>query len=201
MLSDTFSTGTPAHSKPQAIYSYQFRLEPGLYQVRFAARDRQSGRLGSDMQWIEIPDLKKSGFTLSSLFIGERLKEEEASRATTTGGQEESLTRGLMLIAPDRRFPRTTLMRFTTYIYNAKWSAAVPADVALQVQVFRDDQPVITTPLSKVRTEGLTDHTRIPYAAEIALAQLPAGRYVLQVTAIDRAAKASAPRRVNFTVE
>jgi VWFA-related protein len=196
----TSPDGPAASTKPHAIYSFQFRLGPGLYQVRFAARDRQSGLLGSDMQWIEIPDLRKSGFTLSSLFLGERLKAEQAS-AVVTGGQQDTLTGDLILIAPDRRFQRTASMRFTTYIYNAKWSEAVPADVALQVQVFRDDQPIITTPLSKVKTEGLKDHTRIPYAAEIPLAQLPAGRYALQVTAIDRAAKASASRRVSFTVE
>jgi hypothetical protein len=30
-------------------------LPPGLYQVRVAVRDRQSGRSGSAMTWIEIP--------------------------------------------------------------------------------------------------------------------------------------------------
>jgi hypothetical protein len=193
-----YVTQTADGARPQAIYSFQFRLNPGLYQVRFAARDRQTGRLGSAMQWIEIPDLKRSGLTLSSLFLGERMPEEKAGEGA---GQQEALTRGLMIIAPDRSFPRTTSMRFTTYIYNAKWSASAPVDVALQIQVFRDDQPVITTPLSRLKTEGLTDFSRIPYAAEIALAQLPPGRYALQVTAIDRAAKTSASRRVSFMVE
>jgi len=30
-------------------------LPPGLYQVRVAVRDRQTGRTGSAMTWIEIP--------------------------------------------------------------------------------------------------------------------------------------------------
>jgi hypothetical protein len=30
-------------------------LPPGLYQVRVAFRDRQTGRTGSAMTWIEIP--------------------------------------------------------------------------------------------------------------------------------------------------
>lgn len=30
-------------------------IRPGLYQVRVAVRDRQTGRLGSAMQWIEVP--------------------------------------------------------------------------------------------------------------------------------------------------
>jgi hypothetical protein len=87
-----------------------------------------------------------------------------------------------------------------TFIYNAANSPA-PADVVLQVQVFRDDQPVLTTPLRKIETRDVPDIARIPYAAEIPLSTFPAGRYVLQVTAIDRAAKASASQRVNFSVE
>ncbi|HYN86796.1 MAG TPA: VWA domain-containing protein [Pyrinomonadaceae bacterium] len=186
--------GDGTAARPKAIYSFQFRVNPGIYQVRFAARDRQTGRLGSAIEWVEVPDFKSAGFTLSSLFVGERMPEEES-------GGVHDLTGGLMLIAPDRRFPRATPMRFTTFIYNAKWSAAAPVDVALQVQVFRDDQPVVTTPLSRVKTEGVQDFSRIPYAAEIPLAQLTPGRYALQVTAIDRAAKASASRRISFTVE
>ncbi|HVF56959.1 MAG TPA: VWA domain-containing protein [Pyrinomonadaceae bacterium] len=178
------------------MYSHQFRLPPGLYQVRVAARDPSGGRTGSAMQWVEIPDLKKGRFSLSSIFVAER---------TTTADpktiKEEDLSKGVMLNV-DRRFARTSWVRFVTYIYNAARPAGgAPPDVALQVQVFRDDQPVITAPLKKVSTDGLQDASRIPYAAEFGLASLPAGRYVLQVTAIDRAARSSASQRINFRVE
>jgi hypothetical protein len=35
-------------------WSQVLPLPPGLYQVRVAVRDRQSGRTGSAMEWIEI---------------------------------------------------------------------------------------------------------------------------------------------------
>jgi VWFA-related protein len=180
----------------RVIYSVQYRLMPGLYQVRVAARDRTNGRTGSAMQWVEIPDLKEQRLAMSSIFLGERTNEAQSEQAAADGS-----TLGVMLSA-DRRFARTSWIRFVTYIYNAAatGSPAQP-DVALQVQVFRDDQPVITTPLRKVDTENVTDVARIPYAAEIPLASLPLGRYVLQVTAIDRAAKSSASQRVSFIVE
>jgi hypothetical protein len=107
-----------------------------------------------------------------------------------------------VLLSADRRFASTSWMRFVTYIYNASLSpSTTQADVALQVQVFRDDQPVITTPLRKIETAGVQDMARIPYAAEIALASLPVGRYVLQVTAIDRTAKSSASQRIGFMIQ
>ena len=88
-----------------------------------------------------------------------------------------------------------------TFVYNASAAGAARPDVALQIQLFRDDQPVFTAPLSKLTTEGFADTTRIPYAAELALTSFPAGRYVLQVTAIDRAAKTSVSQRTSFIVE
>jgi hypothetical protein len=87
-------------------------------------------------------------------------------------------------------------------VYNA---ALAPADskpdLAIQVQVVRDDQPVVTTALKRVSVEELSDKTRIPYAAEISLSGLPAGRYLLQVTAVDRVAKKSASQQTRFEIE
>jgi hypothetical protein len=88
-----------------------------------------------------------------------------------------------------------------TYVYNAAPGPAQRPDVALQIQIFRDDQPVFTAPLKALSTEGVTDLSHIPYAAELALASFPAGRYVLQITAIDRAAKTSATQRTGFIIE
>jgi hypothetical protein len=149
------------------------------------------------MQWVEIPDPKKKAFFLSSIFVGERVPDEAPPSAGE--GPDEALMRGVTLTA-DRRLARTSLLRFVTFIYNAA-NAPAPADVVLQVQVFRDDQPVLTTPLRKIDTRDVPDIARIPYAAEIPLNTFPAGRYVLQITAIDRAAKASASQRINFSVE
>lgn len=176
--------------------SYQIMLSPGLYQVRFAVRDRVTGRAGSAMQWVEIPDPRKKGFFLSSLFVAERVPAEQSNQDANA----DPLLRGVSQTAA-RRFANTSWLRFVTYVYNASRTDAAPADVVLQVQIFRDDQPVMTTPLRKIGTEGVEDLARIPYAAEVPLDSLPAGRYVLQVTAIDRAAKASASQRVNFSIE
>jgi len=74
-------------------------------------------------------------------------------------------------------------------------------DLAVQVQVFRDNEPVITDPLHKISVEGIADLSRVPYAAELTLDGLRPGRYVLQVTVIDRIAKTSASQRFAFQVD
>ena len=176
------------------FYNHQVRIKPGLYQVRVAARDEKSGRTGSASQWIEIPDLAKRALTMSSLLIG--------GRPAQAAGAQGNAIESPVVISVERRFPHNSKLRFLTEIYNATRGAAANAapDVAIQVQVFRDDQPVVTTALRKVSTEGLTDLTRIPYGAEILLDNLPAGHYVLRLTAIDRIAKTSASRDIGFEI-
>ncbi len=176
------------------VYSFTLALQPGLYQVRAATRDSGSGRTGSAMQWIEVPELTKQ-FAMSSLFIGER-----AAGQSPSAVKPEDLPRSVMLNV-DRRFARTSHIRFLTYVYNPAGAASSQPDVALQIQLFRDDQPVFTAPLVKLKTNGGTGNSTLPYMAELDLSTFPPGRYVLQVTAIDRAGKTSTARRARFVVE
>ena len=67
--------------------------------------------------------------------------------------------------------------------------------------MLRDGQPVITTALRKVSTEGAEALERLPYAADVSLEGLPAGFYLLQVTAIDRVSKTSASQQMRFEIE
>jgi VWFA-related protein len=190
---------TPTQHIPESaqhvIYSFRVPLAPGLYQVRAAARDLNSGRTGSAMQWVEMPELKKQQFAMSSIFLGEREAGQQAAQV-----KAEDISQGVLL-SVDRRFARTSHVRFLTFVYNSATAPTGTPDVAIQVQLFRDDQPVMTAPLSKLRADAGTDFTRLPYMAELSLASFPRGRYVLQLTAIDRAAKTSASQRTRFVIE
>ncbi len=131
----------------------------------------------------------------------------------------------------DHRFAGASRLRFLTFVYNAiggssagadstpvpaSQGTAVPGnsvpasstigpnnspDLAVQVQLFRDNEPVITMPLHKIQVEGTSDLRRLPYAAELTLGGLQPGRYVLLVTVIDRVAKASASQKFGFQVD
>ena len=190
------ATRAASSRTPDFIYHYRTSLQPGLYQVRMAARDARSGRTGSAMQWIEIPDLKSQKLLMSSLLIGER-----ADTPLPANLNPAAIPTATMSVS--HRLPRNSYLRFITYIYNASrgTNGTAEPDVALQVQVLRDDQPVITTTLRKVQTAGITDMARLPYIAEIPLSGMLAGRYVLQVSVIDRLAKNSATQRTEFEIE
>ena len=174
------------------VYSHRAPLAPGLYQVRVAARDDGSGRVGSAMKWVEVPDLKSKALTLSSLLVG----------AQAAGGQQQqqqAAPQGQGAGAPalqfsvDRRFRRASRLSFMVFVYNAVAAAGGKPDLTAQVQVFhRSGQAIVNTPMRPLDVRDVTDTARVPFVGSFPLQSLPPGRYALQVNVEDRAAKTRA---------
>lgn len=180
------------------LHSYQLKLTPGLYQVRVAARDVKSGRTGSAVQWVEIPDLTKRRLATSSVIISERAADAKAGQQTGAAGGGAADARFVV----DRRVARNSHLRYLTFVYNASRGKAgtMPPDVTVQTQILRGGEVVVTSRPSRISVEG-KDPDRLPYAAEISLDRLPAGRYELLVHVEDRIAKTDSRQRVNFEVK
>ncbi|HEX8845953.1 MAG TPA: VWA domain-containing protein [Pyrinomonadaceae bacterium] len=184
------SADAKATSNPGVIYNHKLPLKPGIYQVRVAARDAASGRVGSAAKWIEIPDLASRRLALSSLLIGGQF---------VGSGQKQGSEQ--VQFSVDRRFTRGSHLNFLTIIYNAARDGNALPDLESQIQISRDGQTIVTSPLRKVSLDQGADMARIPYGADIALQNLPAGRYVLLVKINDRKASASATQLTTFDIE
>ena len=176
-------------------YGYPVYVSPGLYQVRVGVRDEKTGRTGTAHGWIEIPDLSSGQLALSSLLMGLRAQPEISTAST-----ERNVP--LVDLSVAHNFSANGYLRFLVIVYNAAIASTdAKPDVAIQVQLVRDNQPVVTAALKKVAVKDLVDLTRIPYAAELSLSGLPPGRYVLHVTVVDRVAKKSASQETRFDLE
>jgi hypothetical protein len=168
-------------------------LPPGLYQVRVAVRDSQSGRTGSAIEWIEIPAAGLRTFSMSSLFLGERPAELASADKHPTGPQP-------VRVNVDRRFARTSVLRFQTYDYNASRGTSEP-NVWISARVLRGSQQVAVVAPSRIPPDVSKDLERMPYWSEINLSQLSAGWYTLQVSANDKLSGSSAVQSSRFLVE
>ncbi|HEX8493675.1 MAG TPA: VWA domain-containing protein [Pyrinomonadaceae bacterium] len=180
------------------IYNHRAPLSPGLYQVRVAARDERSGRIGSAMQWIEIPDLKSKTLSLSSLLIGVQPvgETQKVSETPTTVPQVQ--------FSVNHSFKRSSRLGFLAFIYNAAHASSESGaiDLTSQVQVFNSQgQMVIETPARRLAINGDADLARIPYAASFPLQALAPDSYVLRVIITDRIKKTTAMQQVSFTIE
>jgi VWFA-related protein len=178
-------------------YTHTVFPRPGLYQVRVAARDGLSGRIGTAKSWIQIPNLSEKKLTLSSIVVGERSAANSAE-AIVPG----RLFSNQIPLNIARRFKQDSFLRCLVFVYNASRAGTDRlADVAIQVQVLRNNKPVITTAVKQVAAQPGQDQDRLPYASEISLKGLAPGRYVLNISAIDRTAKTSASEQMRFDVQ
>jgi VWFA-related protein len=170
------------------FYNHHTPLAPGIYQFRVAARDEKSGRVGSAIQWIVIPDLAKSQLTLSSVLLGGQVLEDK-SKAGTPHVQ----------LSVDHSFPRTSQLGYWVFVYNAKRDASGAPQLTVQTQVLRDGQAVLSSPQRRVSSAG-QDVERIPFGEELALKTLAPGKYDLKVTVTDGVAGTSATQLADFVV-
>jgi VWFA-related protein len=177
------------------IYNHRAPLAPGIYQVRVAAREVRSSRVGSAMEWIVVPDLQSHQLALSSLLIGGKVLESNKPAVPQEPAQVQ--------LSVDRRFPRNSSLGFWLFIYNAMRDAkgSGKPNLTVQVQVLRDGRSLVTTPQRPLRTEGMSDLDRIPYGGDVALNSLTAGRYELRVTVTDVLANAATTLTSDFEVE
>ncbi len=160
------------------LWNQQLPLPPGLYQLRVAARDRRTGRTGSQSQWVEIP-APAGRLSLSSVFLGEVQPGGAASARRVS-------------VNVSRRFARGSRLRFQIFVYGA-----AGAPVQLRARVMRGGATLLTVPASALAGG---DATRVTYTGEVELSGLEAGRYVLEVTA-EGASGASAAQRAEFVLE
>jgi VWFA-related protein len=200
-LNDLLTLQTNAKENDEAssdtiVSTYTLRLGPGLYQVRVAARDQNSGRIGTTNAWIEIPDLSAPKLALSSLIVGGG---QQTKLLTPTSQRNVVDQMGLNV---DRRYLQNSVMRMLVFAYNAKLAndTARP-NVNIKVEIIHNHQAVVSSPIRKISTDGIADLKRLPYAADISLAGLGRGHYELKVTAVDELTKNTAAQEWRFEIE
>jgi hypothetical protein len=177
-------------------YSFIFPVKkPGAYQMRVAIIDRGNKEVGSANQFVDVPNLKKHGVTLSGILLENMTTQlwgqlMSGDSRVLTGGNSTASKPDPLQDTSVRRFKRGTVLRYGVEIYNAKLTAGQQPQIRLQTRVFHDRIKVFEG------AERLLDPTMQPGSKEpvftdaVSLgANLPPGDYVLQVVVTDGLAK------------
>ncbi len=171
-------------------FQQRLALPPGRYEIRFAARDMGKQKLGGSSQWIEIPNLKDGALALSGVFLS-----KGAPKAAGPGGEAAEDIKDVQAL---RRFSAKDTLYFQVYAYNLKEEP--DADAVMQAQLRQGETLVAASQPQPVKVER-KDGALLPQTNGMPLAGLPAGRYALRVVVMDKRAKATASRDVDFSVE
>jgi VWFA-related protein len=171
------------------IYNQHTPMAPGIYQVRVAARDEKTGRVGSAMQWVVIPDLATHQLALSSVLLGGQVLED----ARTKDGSAQ------VQLSVDHRFVRSASLGYWIFVYNAKRNGGGTPSLTVQTRVLQNGQLIVTAPRRSI-VNGAPDPERIPYGEQLSLSSLAPGKYDLQVTITDTIAGTSVTQSIDFEV-
>jgi VWFA-related protein len=170
------------------VFQFMFPIKkPGAYQFRVAIRDATGGSVGSASQFIQVPDLKKRGLTVSSIVIQNVTADEWRNIASGGANSVSSASSDTAL----RRISGGSVLRYGYEIYNAKLDASRKPDLTTRVRVFREGKLFYEGKDTPVAIAGQTDLGHIKNAGAIAIGkQMDPGDYVLQVVVTDSLAKA-----------
>jgi VWFA-related protein len=176
-----------AAESSSSIYNSRLQLAPGLYQVRVATRDPNSGRMGSAQQWIEVPDLRLRRLTLSSLLLGL----QSVGQATPNSSSPQ------VQFNVDHRFARNAHLGFLAFVYNA---TANSGSISFQARILKMGQTVAATAWQRVAGAS-PDPARILCNGELSLSAVPAGTYTLELAVTDETSKAGVSEQTRIIVE
>jgi VWFA-related protein len=182
-------------------YSFVFPVkQPGAYQMRVAIMDRESTEVGSANQFVEVPNLKKEGITLSGIVL-ENIPKNPSLNASPGLAPAESNSRWSTAA---RTFKRGTILRFGAELLNAVKGAKRPSDVRIQTRVFQDRKLVFESKETGIGMNFIEAAGAALYNDAIELgANLMPGDYILQIVATDNSAskkKNIATQYVQFEV-
>jgi VWFA-related protein len=142
--------------------------ERGAYQIRVAVEDQATARIGSATQFLEIPDLKKTGFALTSVVLG------HGANSADKSGQPD-------IAAALRQFKRGSSLEFLCVVENGSKNG-LELVLDARVRIVRDGKEVYSAPARLIDVRG---GKAVFGALKLADAMSP-GDYDLQVMAAKR---------------
>jgi VWFA-related protein len=179
----------PMFADHEFSYSRLIPIEPGIYQVRVAARDPKTGRVGSAHQWVEIPIPSPGKPQLGPVFLCGQLPVGFLPSTQQPGALGERRLNAKRSFNPDGR------LSFLVQIFNAP-----ETPLMLQAKIYQGNQVVLQTTPQSVRQPGSANTGPNFLDSELPLQGLAPGTYVLEVTIKNPATDTSSKQQVGFWI-
>jgi VWFA-related protein len=177
--------------------------KPGPYQIRVALRDVGSGHLGSDSQFVEVPDVKTSRLAIAGFIVQSIAPSNQHSSASSGTGvaTEQRAAESSSGGTATRRFEAGDMLNYSYLIYGARKNGA---SLVSQARLFRADKEVFKDSLQPVTTARELVHEGIVAIGSLKLSkELPPGEYFLQIIVTDKLApadKQSSDQWIDFEI-
>jgi hypothetical protein len=170
-------------------YSGMIPLKPGIYQVRVAVRDSRTGRTGSSLQWVDVPQFSPDKITLGSIF----LQENGAGRAMEADAVPDLMNGSDISIR--RRFSRSSRVSYFLRVLNPRLAA-----IAMQTRIYRGNRIVFQSVPGPPDAKSSGDVSRMLIRGTLPLENLAPGDYTLEILVSEPASNPAPVQRIKFWI-
>jgi hypothetical protein len=187
-------SSNPLFGSNAVAYSRLISIDPGVCQVRVAARDPRTGRVGSAHQWLDVPRIDASPLPsgkiqLSSVF----LKRPQSNDSPGTRVSYRLLDENEFSVK--RRFPAGSRLSLMLQICNAVSPPVV------RTKIYRGNRAIVESAPQSLK-DLIPDITGPVFVdTSLPLKGLSPGAYVLEVSATDPSMNTMATQRVSFWIQ
>jgi VWFA-related protein len=178
------------HARQKNIqYTTSFNLPPGKYLVKFVVRENQTGRMGSFVANVTLPDLKKAPLKMSSIVL---------AAARQSSKRQDPLVRNGEEFVPNisHVFRQDQHMYLLYEVYSpAREKAAENApkgtkpgiNLLSSLELIQGSTKVYETPLVQAKAINVEGRDAVAIEMDVPLAGLKPGAYLCQLNVIDDA--------------
>ena len=171
-------------------YTTSFILPPGKYEMKFVVRENQTGRMGSFVAAITLPDLKKAPLKMSSIVLASMREPSRKSDPLVRDGEE---------YVPNisHVFGQNQHLYLLYEVYDpahAKPGVNEPSgakrgiNVLSSLELIQGSTKVYETPIVRARSVNVRGRDAVAFELDVPLAGLKPGQYLCQLNVIDDAA-------------
>jgi hypothetical protein len=180
-------------------YTTSFNLPPGKYQIKFVVRENQTGRMGSFIAEVTLPDLKKAPLKMSSILLA---SQREPSKKP--GKEIDPLVRNGQEYVPNisHVFRQDQHLYLLYEVYDpTRAKAAAPENTGndpkgakpginllSSLELIQGSTKVYETPIVQARAINVEGRDAVSFELDVPLSGLKHGQYLCQLNVIDDAA-------------
>jgi len=154
--------------------------KPGGYQLRTVVRDSGSQKIGSAMQFIEVPDVKKNRLTLSGILMGAMLP--KSGDETPGVSQDRTQVEGTPAV---RVFRSGAVIQYAYKVVNATLDVDKRPQLESELRLFKDGKLIYSGRGGAIAPFTVKDSKQLVVTGQFQLKQIPAGDYTMQMIVED----------------
>ena len=177
-------------------YTTSFNLPPGKYQIKFVVRENETGRMGSFIAEVTLPDLKKAPLKMSSILLASQREPSKKQDPLVRNGEEY-----VPNISHVFRQDQHLYLLYEVYDPAHEKAATAPEktendtkgskpgiNLMSSLELIQGSTKVYETPIVQARAINVEGREAVSFELDVPLSGLKPGQYLCQLNVIDDAA-------------